>query len=89
MDHPRLCFTKEDADREVEDIKSRTEKFEGTFVWLRSKIYYYKFEETIAANKAKVTDFPSVIDEETDKLLPQVLTICVDIDVDVGVVPKK
>lgn len=89
MDHPRLCFTKEDADREVEDIKSRTEKFEGTFVSLRSKIYYYKFEETIAANKAKVTDFPSVIDEETDKLLPQVLTICVDIDVDVGVVPKK
>jgi len=87
--HPRLCFTKEDADREVEDIKSHTKKFKGSFIWLRSKIFYYKFDETIGANTAKVTDFPSVIDEETDKLLPQVQTKCVEIDVDVGIVPKK
>ena len=89
LDSTRLCYTKEDADREVKDIRSRVEKFNGSFVWLKDKIYYYKFNDTIAACKAKVTDFPPMSNENTDKLLPPVQTKCVDIDVDVGVVPKK
>lgn len=73
----------------MEDIKECAKKYNGSFRWLRDKIYFYQFDSTIAASGAKAIDFPSLYGEETCKLLPPVETKCVDIDVDVGVVPKK
>lgn len=85
---PRLRFTLQDAKKAVEASKSHSTKYGGNFEWVRRRIYFYKFEHTIPASEAKCTDFPALLEAETNEILPQSMTYVV-IDVDVIVVPKK
>ena len=88
VNYPRLRFTLQDAKKAVEASKSHSTKYGGNFEWVRRRIYFYKFEHTIPASEAKCTDFPALLEAETNEILPQSMTYVV-IDVDVIVVPKK